>query len=213
MVGKTPAEVSALARQLAEVASRNLSAPTPQYQQPQFQPGPYTPPGPDDYLTGAHLQQAGQQYLQQAQQFAQPAYEMVASTNLEMVKGKYAKEFAKYGPEIMGTLSRVPKTDWSIDNISRVVKLALVDHLDDLANERAAQIASSQDSALRSTGANGSTIPSQQAPDQGLTEQQRETLRRRGITPEAVRSFAAAKGMTEQQWFEKAGKYGIGDAT
>ena len=208
MQGKTPAEVNVLARQLAEMAQRAVTQP---YQAPQpTAPQSYQPPAADDYVTGAHIQQAGQQFLQQAQSYANPAIEMAASANLEMVKNQYGKEFGKYGPEIYNMLARVPKTDWSIDNLKRVVKLALVDHIDDLANERAAQI-SAQDPALRSSGANGSTSPSTQALDQGLTDAQKERLRRQGITESVVAEFAAKKGLTPQKWYETAGKHLIGE--
>lgn len=210
MRGLTEAEVNTKAERLAAVA---MDAIQRQQVAPQQSQAPaYTPPAADDYITGAALQQVGTQYLQQAQQMANPAIEMAASTNLEMVKQQYAKEFGKYGHEIMATLYRVPKTDWSIDNLRRVVKLSLVDHLDELANERAAQLTSSQDPALRSSGANGSITPSQAPLDGALTDAQKETLRRRGITESVVESFARAKGQTPQQWYEKAGKYGIGDA-
>jgi hypothetical protein len=211
MQGKTPAEVTVMARQLAELAQRNLTAPTPTYQQAQPQPTAFQPPAPDDYVTGATLQTMGTQYLQQAQQYATPAFEMVASTNLEMVKGQYAKEFSKYGPEIYNMLARVPKTDWSIDNLKRLVKYSLVDHVNDLVNERVAEFQSSQDPALRSSGANGSTAPSTQALDQGLTDAQKERLRRQGITEQVVADFAAKKGMTPQRWYETAGKHLIGE--
>jgi hypothetical protein len=213
MQGKTPAEVNVLARQLAEVAQRAVQQPYQPPANPHSITGNtvYTPPGPDDYVTGQHIQQAGQQFLAQAQGFANPAIEMAASTNLEMVKGQYGKEFAKYGPEIYGMLARVPKTDWSIDNLKRVVKLALVDHMDDLVNDRVAQIQTTQDPALRSSGANGSTAPSTQALDQGLTDAQKERLRRQGITEQVVADFAAKKGMTPAKWYETAGKHLIGE--
>jgi len=211
MQGKTQAEVNAIGQQLLDAASRAVQQ-QPVYQQPptQQQPPVYQPPAADDYVTGAHLQTMGGQYLQQAQNYATPAIEMAAGTNLEMVKNQYPKEFARYGPEILGLIQRVPKTDWSIDNLKRVVKLALVDHIDDLANERAAQI-SSQDPALRSSGANGSTAPSTQAADQGLTDAQKERLRRQGITEQVVAEFAAKKGLTPQKWYEQAGKHLIGE--
>lgn len=209
MRGRTEAEVNALAAQLAELASRNVQQ-QPVYQPPAQQP---TSIAPDDYVTGATLQTVGNQFLQQAQQAASPALAMAASTNYELTRQKFANEFKKYGPEIDAMISRVPKTDWSIDNLQRVVKLALVDHLDELANERALQLRD-QDPALRSSGANGSTIPAHiAAPDTGLTDAQRDKLRRQGITPKVVATYAAKRGETAQQWYERAGKYGIGDAT
>jgi len=208
MQGKTPVEIAALARQAMQTAQDLMV----RQQQPAYQPPAQPQYQPDDYVTGAQVNAAGTQFLQQAQQFAMPAYEMVASTNLEMVKTKYAKDFARFGPEIIPLLSRIPKTDWSIDNISSVVDLVRGRHVDELANERAAQLTSSQDPALRSSGANGSTTPSLQAPDTGLTDDQREALRRRGITETVVNQFAAAKGISPREWYEKAGKYGIGDA-
>jgi len=212
MQGKTPAEVTVLARQLAELAQRNLVQPTP-VQQPQAQT--YTPPAPDDYITGATLQTMGTQYMQQAQQAAQqyanPAIEMSASLALDRVREKYSKEFAKYGPEILSLIGRIPKTEWGIDTLQNAVKVTLAGHLDELVNDRVAQFQSAQDPALRSSGANGSTAPSTQALDQGLTDLQREKLRRQGITEQVVAEFAAKKGITPQKWYETAGKHMIGE--
>lgn len=216
MRGKTPAEVTQIARQLAELAQRAVT-------QPQYQPPPQQMPaqepsiGPDDYVTGKTVQDFGARFMNQAQQYAQqavnPAIEMAASNNLDRIKGEFSKEFAKYGPEIFGYLSKVPKTDWSIDNLRRVVNLTRADHLDELANERAAQLAA-QDPALRSSGAAGAPIPAVSAPTTGLTDTQKDHLRRRGITPEMVADFCAKKGdgTTPQKWYEQFGKLAIGDA-
>jgi hypothetical protein len=218
--GKTPAELNATLEQLAALAQRGLTQPQAQPpQQSGYQPSPYTatqaaalmPPGPDDYVTGQHIQQYRDQVLQQAQGYANPAIEMAASGNLDRVKEKYSKEFAKYGPEIFGLISRIPKTDWSIDTLANAVKVTLAGHLDELVNDRVAQFQSSQDPALRSSGANGSTAPSTQALDQGLTDAQKERLRRQGITEQVVADFAAKKGMTPQRWYETAGKHLIGE--
>lgn len=211
--GKTAQEAAALLQQTVGALQQYMTAPTPA---PAPQPtNQFTPPAPDDYVTGAALQQVGTQYLQQAQQAAQqyatPAINLAASGNLDRVRERYAKEWAKYGPEIEAMISRIPKTDWSIDTLSSAVKVTLAGHLDDLVNDRVAQFQSSQDPALRSSGANGSTAPSIQALDQGLTDVQREKLRRQGITEQVVAEFAAKKGITPQKWYETAGKHMIGE--
>lgn len=228
MQGKTPAEVTVIAKQLAEVAARAVVQPQPQYQQPMYQgqPGqpyyvvpaqsqaqPEPPLGPDDYVTGKVLQDMGGRYVQEVQRYVNPAIEMAASSNYDRIREKYAKDFAKYGHEIAPLLQNLPKTEWSIDKLTTVVDLVRGRHVEELASERAAQLAANPSSALRSTGAPG-TSPAQTSPNEGLTDVQRESLKRRGITPEMVADFCAKKGdgTTPQQWYQQFGKYSVGDA-
>lgn len=220
MQGKTPAEVTAQARQLAELAAKalHMQQPQPQYQQPVYQQPPQQPPAidPDEAVTGRTLMQQGQQVVQQAQQAAwhaaNPALEMAAGSNLEMVKGHFQTEFARYGPEIYTKLATLPKDRWTIDNLKTVVNLVRADHLEELVSERASRLAAEQP-ALRSSGAQpppGSPNPT--APDQALTDAQRATLRRHGLTPELVAEQAQKMGWTPAKWYEAYGKHAIGDA-
>jgi hypothetical protein len=220
MQGKTPAEVTVLARQLADVAARSVQQPQyqqppqPQYGQPQNQ---QPAPDPGDYVQYSALQNMGTQYLQQAgqlaQQYANPAIENMANMALDRVKERQQRAFAKYGPEIYPLLSRIPKTDWSIDNLTQAVDLVRSRHLDEEINDRAGVLAA-QDPALRSSGAPGSTAPTPSNPADGLTDFQKDALRRRGLTPEVVAEFCAKKGgdMTPAKWYELYGKSAIGDA-
>jgi hypothetical protein len=216
--GKTAQEAAALLQQTVGALQQYMTAPAQPQQVQQYQPPPaFQPPAPDDYVTGATLNTMGSQFVdrarQEAQQYSSQAVSLAASGNLDRVRDRYSKEFAKYGPEIDALVSRIPKTDWSIDTLSNAVKVVLAGHIDDLVNDRVAQFQSSQDPALRSSGANGTTAPAQTSPHDGLTAAQKEILQRRGITPEVVREFAARKGVSEQVWYEQFGKYGIGDAS
>ena len=229
--GKTPEELGPTLAQLATLAERALvqtpvanpqpvvtSTQPPQYwQQPQYQPPPPPQQDPNDYVTAGQVNQMGQQYLQAAQQSAQqwanPAIEMAAQTNLDVVRQRNQQYFAKYGPEILQNIAQVPKVAWSIDNLDRMVKLALVPHLDELASERAAQLAAQQP-ALRSTGASG--VPSPNAagdPATKLSEAQKLELRRHGLTPDLIAREAANMGMPLEKWYDRYAKHSVGDIT
>ncbi len=214
MQGKTPAEVTAQARQLATLAAQALQQPPPAAQTPA--PSAELQIDPNDYLTGANAIQLGQhwqnQTLGRAEQMMSPALNMMANTSLELVKREYPEEFAKYAPEILGRLQHVPKTGWSIDNIRQVVKLSQADHLDELIHARAAKL-NSQDPALRSTGAPGAPLQTQPiGPDAQLSEGQRAHLRRNGMTPELIAQMAARSGKTAQEWYALYAKHSVGDA-
>lgn len=211
--GKTPQEAAALLNQTVS-ALQTLAT-----QQQPYQPQQVQAPQPidaDNYVTGRDLQnQAG--YYQnlaatQAQQYANPAIEMGASLALDRIKDKYPDAFGKYKQEIYAELVKVPKVNWTIDNLGKVVKFVLADHIDELADARAAQIAG--DPALRSSGANGISTPAQPSPlptDQ-LSAAQKATLERSGVSLKVVEEFCAKSGMPVSKWFERYAKSSVGDA-
>lgn len=221
--GKTPGELGQTLAQLAALAERGLvqapavQVPQPQYYQPQPQYQQPQAQDPGDYMTVGQANQLGQQYLQTAQQaaaqVASPAIEMAAQTNLDVVRQRNQQYFAKYGPEILQNIAQIPKMAWSIDNLDKMVKLALVPHLDELASERAAQLATQQP-ALRSSGATGTPNPTAAAdPAAKLTDTQRGELRRHGLTPEVIAREAANMGMPVEKWYERYAKNSVGDMT
>jgi hypothetical protein len=230
--GKTPQELAPVLAQLADIATRAVTAPTPPQYQAQYQPQyqyQNTPPinqaaqpiAPDEYVTGASLQQQGAAWQQHiAQQTAQaitPAIDMMAKTNLNLARQQHADVFRKYEPEVLAALANVPKTQWDIDTLGRVVKFVMSDHVDEIARDRARHMLESQDPALRSSGANGYTTPPTTpalSPTQGLTEPQRNTLARNGVTLKTVEEFCAKQNppMAVDKWFKLYGTTAVGDA-
>lgn len=212
MRGKTPAEVHVLAGQLADLAQRSLMTPTPQ--QPPAQPATLAPLAADDLVTGGHMQQYGQAVLEQTRNAVNPAIDMAASTNLSIVKRENAAIFAKYPSEVGNYLANLPKQQWTIDNLTQVVKFVQSNHLDEVVRERAEQLLASGDPAIRATGASQQQLPpAQPSPVDSLTPEQRTTLSRNGVTLKTVEDFCAKNGMDVKRWFELYGKSAIGDAT
>lgn len=212
MQGKTAAEVNAIARELAELARRGIQQPPVQQQVPASQQLPAL--GADDLVTGAHIQQYGQQVIEQTRNAVNPAIEMAASTNLSIIQQEQAKVFAKYPNEVWHLLGNLPKQQWTIDNLRQVTRLVIANHLDDVVRERAEQLAGSGDPAIRATGASQQQLPTAQpSPVEQLTEGQRATLARNGVTLKTVEDFCLKNGMDVKRWFELYGKSAIGDAT
>lgn len=230
MRGKTAAEVTRDAEQLAQIAQKALLAPQqpqnppPQqnYYQPPQQQGYGQPPvpapqiDPGDFVTGAHLQGLGQQFQQQVMGQVQPqmqaAVDMAASSNYHIIKDKYAKEFAKYGPEINGRLAHLPRHTWTIDSLEEVVNLVRAHHIDDLVRERTEQHLGALDPAFRSTGAAVPPTPAQ-APsfEDALNDAQKSYLRSKGLTPEVVLDHCKKMGMDPKKWYEQKAKMSVGD--
>lgn len=219
MQGRTPAEVDAQARELATLAAQALAnapaIPPAQNRGQQAPPGPQI--DPSDYLTGATALELGnhwrQQTLQETQGMMAPALNMMATNSLEMVKREFPEEFQRYSPEITTTLSQIPKTGWTIDNIRQVVRMTQASHLDEIVRHRAAKLAAQDPDALRSTGAPGAPPHQPPAgPDAALNDAQRLHLRRNGMTPELVAQMAAKSGKTAQEWYTMYAKHAVGDA-
>lgn len=188
-------------------------------QQPAYQPQPQAPApqaiDADGYVTGGQLQQQAQHYqqvaAQTAQNYAAPAIEGMAQMALDRVKEKYPDAFGKYAGEIYQQLANVPKVNWSIDNLGKVVKFVLADHIDELADARAARLTA--DPALRSSGANGSIAPTPSPlPTDQLSPAQKATLANAGVSLRVVEEFCAKSGMPVAKWFERYGKTALGDA-
>lgn len=219
MRGKTPAEVSALARQLAQVAAQALQQPAYQQAPVPQPPAPPSPPAidPNDLVTGRQLldaqSQVAQQIRDQAAALAAPAITMAAQASLDAIRSKYPKEFGKYGPEIYGQLTHVPRENWTIDNLDTVVNVVRSKHLPELIREGAEQLAASPEFATRATGASP-TLPTGSSPSPAtvLNDEQRASLARRGLTPEVIRDFCLKNNLSEQKWYERYGKNAVGDA-
>lgn len=173
---------------------------------------PAAPPPPtpsfdiadDEYMTGAQYKQA--MAAQRAQPVDDTAVRMAADANLSIVRSQYANDFAKYGSEINTLLAQVPTNLRTLDNIQRVVKMVRSDHVDEIAAERAQQLASTMASTLRPTGGAGATASVSRDASleyDKIPAEWRERARAAKITEETVREFCQANGMTPAQFYKQ----------
>ena len=234
--GKTPEEILNIAGPAMDMlekfnlSGRVLAQPsinqTPGYAQPQPQPGYGQPatgygqqpvPGqqdPNDYPTWGQLQTYFQQQAQQqvAPQF-NTIYENQAASNLYTLRGQpqYKMVFEKYGPEFQTEVARLPPAVRTLDNLQMVADLVRGRHVDEIARERAAELAATTPPTMRPNGFAGAA--GQTPPDNtlGLHAESvpaawRERAVAAGITDQVVREWCAANGQTEQQFYEMLNK-------
>jgi hypothetical protein len=208
--------------------TRTLMASVAKPFQPQAPPQPqYQAPAPvastaidlEGYVTGAQAQAIQRDALARFESGNATAIDLAASGNLGIVQQMFASDFAKFGPEIMTELAHVPKTSWSVDNLKRIVKFVKSDHLDEIAGERAQQLAQQMEPTMRSIGGAGSApVPTTQ-PDgfkaqwEKLPPEWRAKAEKEGITETVVEEFCRGnEGMTPQDFFKQFGNRAIGEA-
>lgn len=204
--GKSRQEVVKIAKQLEQVVKHYVQTGIPQ---PSLQSPPPSAAMPDDeYVRGADLNRLAPKMVQDAvaPQFQQ-IFESQAALALEQVKREYPSEFAKYGPTIYGNLSGVDKRTWTVDNLRKVVKYSLADHLDDIVRDKLRD-APAMEPALRSTGA--APVPVTPAPaddlslrSEKLPAEYRARLEKAGVTDSTLDEFLRANGMTRSQFFKQ----------
>lgn len=215
--GRSASEILGLVEKQNAALQQYVQQPPAPQPQPTYQaPQAYAPPAPDDYVTGQTLEQYGERFSQRFQPDLQHVVNMQADMALDLVKRENAEHFARYGPEIYANLASLSdKRAWTVDNLRKVVKITLVDHLDDLARERAARIASEMEPTLRSTGAGGSPITHQQADhtlqSEKLPSDWRERAAKVGLTEQALNEFCQVNGMSREQFLDQFGKTAISE--
>lgn len=211
--GRSASEILGLVEQQNKVLegfARNAPQPQPQ---PTYQPPApaYQPPGAEDYVNGAQMAQYADQFRQQFTPDLQHVINSNADMALDAVRREFPAYFAKYGPEITANLAQVgDKRAWTLDNLRKVVKFSVVDHVEDLARERAAQIAAEMEPTFRSTGAGGhpinrSTTETTLQSDQ-LPSEWKERAAGAGLTEAALDEFCRANDMSRADWFKLFGK-------
>lgn len=210
--GKTAAEVLEAGKTMYSVLERfNQQGQVPQAPpaQPQYQQA-YTPPpqaqsegfGDDEFLTGRQVKQWGQQFTQQMAPQFQHSVNLAAQTSLGLIQQRYPNEFQKYGPEIQGYLSNLPRESWSLDNLERLVKIVRSEHLDELVDERARQRAAEMVPSPRPNG--GATEPpgpsglDAKAPTDWLSR-----AKSVGLGEAEIREFCAANRMSPDEFFKQ----------
>lgn len=155
----------------------------------------------DEYLTGAQFKQA-----LAATRSEDPGLRMAADANLGLVRQQFAQDFAKYGTEISALIAQVPANLRTIDNLTRCVKMIRSDHVDEIAAERAQQLASTMAPTLRPNGGGSApapvtrehTLESEKIPDAWKAR-----ARAANITEDTVTDFCRANGMTPAQFYKQ----------
>lgn len=191
----------------------------PLYGQPQPQFSPTQPQyDPNQPVTMGDINQMAPRLVQDqvAPQLNQLT-EQLASQSLAFVRQKHQATFDKYGPEIYGTLSNIPKNMWTVDGLEKVVKFVRADHVDEIAAEEAKRLVHTMEPGgmLRSNGGAG-TVPGAtpteltlQAQWEKLPADYRARLEKAGITDRTVDDWCRINGMTHQQFYDSIGKTGI----
>jgi len=217
--GKTPEEVLAVTRTLMNSVAKPFQQQPPQQQYQAPAPAAPTAIDLEGYVTGAQAQAIQRDALAQIRPQYETAIDLAASGNLRVVRQQYERDFAKYAPEIMAKLATIPKASWSVDNLETIVKLVKVDHLDEIAGERAQQLAQQMEPTMRSIGGAGSAPVPQTQPDgfkaqwEKLPPEWRAKAEKEGITETVVEEFCRGnEGMTPQDFFKQFGNRAIGEA-
>lgn len=156
----------------------------------------------DEYVSGAKLKDI----LRRAASPSGDALSMAASSNEYIVRQKYASDFAKYGSEINTLLARVPANLRTVDNLERVVKMVRSDHIEEIAGERAQQIASELGATLRSTGAGAPPTPVSREhtlESDKISPAWKARALKNGITERVVEEFCRANEMTPADFYKQ----------
>lgn len=194
----------------------NTPAPTPTpTAPPRNTDGTFAPVADGDFVTGADFRREASSYFQNTVQPRLNALtEMAYQTALETVRREQPDIFAKYGPTIFTNLASVAdKGTLTVDNIRRLVKYSLADHLDEIAGERAQRLAAGRFETLRSNGAAPQTVASQ-SPDLTLASEKlpadwKKRAAEVGLDERAIDEHCASTGITRAQFFALFEKPGI----
>lgn len=177
----------------------------PEKPQPQAQPVALDPEG---YVTGGQVQTwASQQIQSQVNPELEAAHNLASSAVYSVVQNKYPKEFSKYRGEIDGYLAKMPKKQWTLDNLDTVVKLVKADHFADYQAEWETDFRAKVEPTIRSGGAGGS-VPVPEKKENSLESEKipaewKLRAQQQGITESTVREFCASQGMSEEQFYKQ----------
>lgn len=156
----------------------------------------------DEYISGAQLKQV----LSKLGSGSGDALSLAASGNEHVVRGKYASDFTKYGTEINALIARVPANLRTVDNLEQCVRMVRSNHLEEIASERAQQIASELGATFRSTGAGTPPPPvsrEHSLESEHIPAEWKARALSEKITEDVVRDFCRANQMTERAFYEQ----------
>jgi hypothetical protein len=210
--GKTAEEILGIGTQAIAALRQLASQPTPQtVTNPAPQASNQQPlRDDDDIVTAGQLRNIMGAVMPQLQQI-QTQTSQLAQYALNQVRASYPKEFARWEPEIMSQILPLPREQWTLDNLRMAVDLVRGRHIEDLATDRARELAANQGLTLRTDGNPYSSAPldkSLSLESEKLPTDFRERLAKQGISEATVREFCAKTGMSLEQWFKNAEKMG-----
>lgn len=213
--GKSAEEILGIAQNLVENFGRGtpVAERTGVAHDVQQPPAPATPGyDPEDYVKGSQLNEALKAALAQITPSLTQNAEQMASANYALVSrdDKYREVFTKYAPELQGLLVRVPKQNWTVDNLEMAAKLVRGNHVDELARDRARQLASEMETTIRSTGGGSAPVPASQneasLKSDKLPADWRERAAKVGLDERTLDEFCFANDMTREQFFGQFSK-------
>lgn len=184
---------------IAQTATEMLSAAPPA--------APAAPPKPtfelDDaeYMTGAQFKRAIA-----AQPVDTTGIRLAADANLGIVRQQYSADFTRFGVEIDQLIAQVPQHLRTLDNLTRVVKMVRSDHVDEIAAERAQQLAATIAPTLRPTGGGAPTAPVSREASleyEKIPDEWKARARAANLTEDTVAEFCRANDMTPAQFYKQ----------
>lgn len=155
----------------------------------------------DDYMTGAQVKRWMSERAPDT-----TAIQLAADANLGIVQQQFAADFTRYGAEINALVARIPSNLRTIDNLRQAVRMVRSDHVDEIAAERAQQLASTMAPALRPTGGGAPLTPvsrEHSLESETIPPEWKERARAAKITEDTVVEFCRANGMTPAQFYKQ----------
>lgn len=205
--GKTAEELLNAGSQMYDGLNTLATMQTQQPYQTPRQQDDFAMPDDNDVVDGKTFK-AALGAMQGTAYSTQQNQQQLAQMSLGMVRNQNAKVFGKYGPEIMVEINKLPVTMWTVDNLDMAVQLVRGRHIEELAEERARELAGNVTLSARSNGtaaSDGLTLESDQLPPD-----YRDRLNKAGVTLDMVERFCVANNMTKAEWFKNAGRSAIG---
>lgn len=159
----------------------------------------------DEYVSGAQLKKV----LARVGQPTGDALSLAASGNERIVRNAYAKDFEKYGNEINALIARVPANLRTVDNLEQCVRMVRSNHIDEIARERAEQMASEIGATIRSTGAGSPPPPvsrEHSLESDKIPADWKARAAKAGITDRVVEDFCRANDMSPADFYKQFDK-------
>ena len=194
---------------------QNQIAPTPAAAPPSAPPAAPLAFSDDDYVQGRQVKEFVNHLAStQLGPELQRLQEATAQNTYVMAKDRHREVFAKYGPEVDLALAGVPKANWTLPLIDKVVKFVQSEHLDELveskARERAQQLVGDMGSTgMRSSGAPGvGAVPQHNhaqhtLADPTINADWKARAADAGLTEAQIDGFCRATGDTREQFFAR----------
>lgn len=188
------------------------------FNQPTPQPQPVNRfdldlPNEDEYVQGKDVRRIVAQ-VQQMNQAGDPVARQLAAQNVwGIVQLQRADDFKRWGHEIQMEAGKLPVDYWTLDNLTTIVNIVRSRHVDELAAEKAQQLANEAHPTIRSgTGGSGSGPLTTQRTlaDENLPKDWVDKAKALGITEATVREFCQMANVTPDQYLADLEKYGKG---